>query len=160
MKILSIDPGVETGYCYALVNEAHLYYFPFQAVEDVDDAWRRIEQFAPRHIIIEDFEFRGGTARRTTGLNLFPVQMIGVTRLYGLTRGQTAVHVQKAAQGKSYYTDKVLKQMECYKRGVPHGMDASRHLLHWFTFGSGYQFNTSRDRDFATMLTAWDTERG
>jgi hypothetical protein len=124
-------------------------------VDDVDDFWRRLVSIKPRHLIIEDFEFRQG--KQKTGLNLFPVQMIGIARLYSLIGNtQCAVHIQKAAQGKSYYTDNILKSLDLYKRGIPHAIDASRHLLHWFTFGSGYQYNGGT-RDFATLLDEWVT---
>lgn len=153
MDVIAIDPGVMTGYARGKISEGHLYYFPFQMVDDVDDLWRRLVDVRPRHIIIEDFEFRQG--KQKTGLNLFPIQLIGITRLYSLIGdAQCAVHIQKASYGKAYYTDNILKSNQLYKRGIPHGMDASRHLLQWFTFGSGYQFNGGQ-ADFATKLDAW-----
>lgn len=156
MNIIAIDPGIQSGYCYAKISpDGRLMYYPFQAVDDVDDLWRRLDGFKPRHLIIEDFEFRGGVAQRKTGLNLFPVQAIGVARLYGLTQGQVAIHIQKAAQGKSYYTDIVLKNKDLYVRGKPHAMDATRHLLQWFTFGSGFQYNGGQ-KLFAIRLDKWE----
>lgn len=160
MKILAIDPGVTTGYCYAEIEvrvhrpeNSALRYYPFQWVDDVDECWDRIEAFKPRYIIIEDFEFR---QRTRTGLNLFPVQLIGVARLYELKcKDQCAVYLQKASYGKSYYTDQQLKQLNLYKKGVPHGMDASRHLLQWFTFGAGFQYNNGT-QDFAKILDSWE----
>lgn len=153
MKVLAIDPGVTTGFAQGRISEGHLYYYAFQIVDDVDDLWRRLIAFGPRHIIIEDFEFRQGKQR--TGINLFPVQLIGITRLYAMIGDvQCAVHIQKASFGKAYYSDTILKSSSLYKRGIPHAMDASRHLLQWFTFGSGYQYNGGK-RDFATRLDEW-----
>ena len=155
MNVIAIDPGVMTGYARGKISEGHLYYYAFQMVDDVDDLWRRLKDVRPRHVIIEDFEFRQGKQR--TGINLFPVQLIGVTRLYALMGDvQCAVHIQKASYGKAYYTDNILKSRSLYKRGIPHAMDASRHLLQWFTFGAGYQFNGG-EPDFATRLDAWVT---
>lgn len=151
--MLAIDPGVTTGYAFAVIDEVTglLKYYPHQMVDDIDDLWRRLILFKPRHVIIEDFDHRG---KARTGLNYFPVQLIGVTRLWSLiTVEQTACHLQKAATGKAYYTDNLLKQMSLYVRGKPHAMDASRHLLQWFTFGSGYQYNKSNKTDFASLLT-------
>jgi hypothetical protein len=158
MKIISIDPGVMTGYCYAELIGNKLEYYPFQMVDEVDDLWRRLKEFKPDYAIIEDFEFRGGK-RATSGLNLFSVQLIGVTRLYGeLTNAR--VFIQKAAQGKSYYTDPVLKQIGLHKRGIPHAMDASRHLLQWCMFGFGNQFIDKQSTDdFATILDSWENAR-
>jgi hypothetical protein len=156
MKVLSIDPGMMTGYCYALLEKEQLLYYPFQVVDDVDDAWRRYKEFRPRYIIIEDFEFRRGK-RSAGGLNLFPVQMIGVARLYSmLAPHQCAAVVQKAAQGKAYYSNKVLQKTGLYKRGVPHAMDASRHLLQWCMFGGGNQYiGAKRTEEFAKRLDGW-----
>jgi hypothetical protein len=156
MKIIAIDPGVMTGYCYAQVlDDGRVNYYPFQMTDDVDDLYRRLQAFQPRHIIMEDFEYRGG--KRQSGLNLFPVQLIGVARLYelvGSVNGQCALRLQKASTGKAYYTDTMLKSMGLYKRGVPHGMDASRHLLQWLTFGPGFQF-INQQSNFATLLEKW-----
>jgi len=165
MRIISIDPGVMTGYCYAeLVATApgtaralseleqvnKLKYHPFQAADDVDDLWRRLKRFDPEYIIIEDFEFRRGKAG-AAGLNLFPKELIGVTRLYDLLTN-ARVFVQKAAQGKSYYTNPILQGLGLYRRGIPHGMDASRHLLQWCMFGFGNQFiGKQRTEDFAQI---------
>jgi hypothetical protein len=148
MRLMAIDPGVTTGYCFARIpdnfvnNQRMFVWRAEQHVDEVDDVWDRIENFGPRYIVCEDFEFRqGGRA----GLNLYPVQVIGVVRLYEVkSLKQVAVYLQKAAQGKGYYSDNILKSEGFYKRGVPHGMDATRHLLHWLTFGAGYQFMQNR----------------
>lgn len=154
MKILAIDPGVTTGYCLGtLVEDAtrSLVLQPFQMVDDVDDIWDRLEKIQPRYIVCEDFEFRN---RARAGLVLFSVQAIGVVRLYELkAEHQTAVVMQKAAQGKSYYSDTQLKKLNLYKRGFPHAMDATRHLLQWITFGSGYQLIEGKSiGDIATLI--------
>lgn len=136
--LMGIDPGRTTGYCFAEINDlGETTLRPMQAVDDVDDMWRRIVQVAPDYIIIEDFEYRN---RARSGLDLFPVQMIGVVRLYTLTIGKNAPVIQKAAQGKSYYTDTILKNGNMHVRGIPHAMDAMRHVLQWITFGAGFQF--------------------
>lgn len=160
MRVISIDPGIMTGYCYAEIESQQLRYFPFQIVDEVDDLWRRLKEFGPRYIIIEDFEFRRGK-RSAGGLELFPVQMIGVSRLYSLIANPNcACFVQKAAQGKAYYTDPVLKQLGLHKRGIPHGIDASRHLLQWYTFGAGYQFaGSKKTEECVTLLNSWEERR-
>jgi hypothetical protein len=153
MRILAIDPGVTTGYCYAEIEDRHLIYKPFQVVDDIDDMWRRLENFRPRIIIIEDFEFRRGK-RAAGGLNLFPIQMIGCARLYSLMSShQCGLVVQKASTGRGgYYTDATLKKLGLYIRGQPHAMDASRHLLEWAMFGSGNQYiGSQRTEEFAEI---------
>lgn len=138
IKVIAIDPGVTTGYAYGDIKEGNLKFHITQSRDEVWDLWDRLKKYTPDYVIIEDFEFRKGSQRG--GLNLFPQQMIGVTRLYSVLTKNNRLFIQNAAQGKSYYTDNVLKQSNLYMRGIPHGTDASRHLLQWFTFGFGYQF--------------------
>lgn len=157
MKILAVDPGVMTGYTYARITEdKQLEVYPFQMTDEVDDFWRRLFGFAPNIIVMEDFEFRGG--RKQTGLNLFPVQMIGVARLYSLVEptGRCQLTLQSAGVGKQYYTDVLLKKHALYKRGIPHGMDSLRHLLQWATFRAGYQYlDLQTGGKLATPLDKW-----
>ena len=154
MDILAIDPGVMSGYCYGrILEDKTVEIMPFQSMDEVDDLYRRLAAYNPRHIIMEDFEYRGG--RNQTGINLFPVQLIGVARLYEMNApdGKCALRLQKAAQGKSYYSDVTLKNMKLYKRGIPHGIDAMRHLLQWLTFGSGYQYITDAQNPYKLVST-------
>lgn len=141
MKILAIDPGVTTGYCKMENRKLR----PEQHMHEVDECWDFVEDYAPDHIICEDFEFRG---RARTNLVLYSVQLIGVVRLYELKRNArmqppfVEVFLQKAATGKAYYTNKQLKDLGLHRPGAQweHSMDATRHLMHWLTFGPGYRF--------------------
>ena len=159
MDIISVDPGVETGYCYARImdigGEPKLLFYPHQGVDDVDDFWRKLEKFEPRIIVMEDWEDRRG-ARATGGVNSFPVQLIGVARLYSLTaKHQCAIYLQKPSEGLGgFYSDKMLKQLGFYKRALPHGMSATKHLLQWATFKAGSQYIGTK-RDFAMRLDEW-----
>lgn len=159
MRIIAIDPGVTTGFCYAELDEdlGKVEYDPFQWKDEVNDLWERLYEFKPDVIICEDFEHRRGNYQG--GLNLFPVQLIGVTRLFSLNEG-VPIFLQKAAQGKSYYTDPILKQLNLYRRGIPHGMDASRHLLQWCMFGSGYQYMSSKKTEECVTLLDGEKKGG
>lgn len=150
MKIIAIDPGVTTGFCHAFYRQEHklVQYYPFQLVEDVDEFWHHLARIQPRYIIMEDFVHR----HNQTKVNYFPIQLIGVARLYSLVANhQCAIIMQTPAKGKSYYSDTILRNNGLYKRGVPHGMDASRHLLQWLTFGAGYEL-VEGVKDFAMLL--------
>jgi hypothetical protein len=161
MKIISIDPGVETGYCYARITEdGQLRYWPHQGVDDVDELWRKLVNFEPRFIVMEDWEDRRG-ARATGGVNSFPVQLIGVARLYSLTANhQCAIYLQKPNEGLGgFYSHRMLKQLGLLIRGditkMPHGLSAMQHLLQWTAFKAGSQFINDR-RTFATRLDRWE----
>lgn len=161
IKVMSCDPGVTSGYTYALVEpKQYTRYYPFQMLDDVDDFWRRLREFKPRYLIMEDFEFRQG--RQRTGINLFPKELIGVGRLYSLIADHDiAFYLQKAATGKAYYSDKVMKAGGFMNYGdaskLGHGIDASRHLLQWLTFGAGSQFAGTKGsaKDFVQRLDSW-----
>ena len=157
MKLIAIDPGVMTGYTYAnITDERQLEVFPFQMTDAVDDFWHRLRDYAPNIIIMEDFEYRG---RSRTGLNLFPVQLIGIAHLYELTEptGKCQLVMQPASVGKAYFTDTMLKSKKLYKRGIPHGMDSLRHLMQWATFRGGAQYvDFKTGEQVAKLLTTWN----
>jgi hypothetical protein len=161
LKVLAIDPGIMTGYCQAMIKRGQLHYIVYQRTDEVDDLWRRLEELEPRFIVCESFEFRGGHHRAATGIEYFPIQLIGVARLYGEIGGDNcATFMQTPAQGKGYYTNKMLKDGGYLKRGmatnVPHGIDAMRHLFQWFTFGAGYKYNEAKAGEpFAVMHDSW-----
>lgn len=157
MKILAIDPGVTSGYCFATlegtitrhineetVNNLSINITPYQQIDDVEDCWDRIEKFQPDYLICEDFEYRN---KARAGLVLFSVQLIGVCNLYALKAAKCSLTLQTAATGKGYYTNDLLKKVGVYKPGAAweHSMDATRHLLHWLTFREGYQFIQGKD---------------
>ena len=73
---------------------------------------------------------------------------------------QCGVYLQKPSVGLGgFYSDKMLKQLGFYKRALPHGMSATKHLLQWATFGAGYQY-IGTQRDFAIRLDEWPTSEG
>lgn len=156
INVIAIDPGVTSGFCYGhLIPGERLDFFPTQFVDDVDDLWRRLDDLKPRYIIMEDFAYRQG--RQRSGINLFPVQLIGIARFYAVWGNhKCAIQLQSASQAKGYFTDAKLKSFKYHVRGMPHGMDATRHLLQWITFGSGYQFSAGKSlQEFAFMLDRW-----
>jgi hypothetical protein len=154
---MAVDPGIMTGFTYAnITDDAKLEVFPFQMPDAVDDFWRRLHKFLPDVIIMEDFEFRQG--QRVKGLNLFPVQLIGVAHLFELTEptGKCQLVMQSAGVGKAYYTDNMLKSKGIYKRGIPHGMDSLRHLMQWATFRGGSKYvDFKTGEKIATLLKEW-----
>jgi hypothetical protein len=142
VKVLSLDPGVTTGMCFGVIEaDSKLVVTPKQERLIASGLWRVLETWEPQEIVCESFEFRKQSRQ---GLVLDSVKFIGVTELYAQLNG-ARLHGQMAAHGKSYYTDAKLKQLAIYVPGLPHGMDALRHLLHWYTFGSGYKYNQQKE---------------
>lgn len=153
MKVMAIDPGIETGYCYAkITDDKRLLIYPFQGVDDVDEMYNRIKKFDPRIIVMEDFQ-----SRKKGEVELFPVQLIGVARFYTLTQGNCAIYLQTPSEGLGgFYSLNMLKQLGLYKRALPHGMSATQHLVTWATFKAGYQYFQGATRHFAQLLDEWE----
>lgn len=139
MKVLSFDPGGTTGFVVGTIDEdaGELSVSADQAVWTHSMLYAQLCMAFPDKIICESFEYRN---RARKGLELVSCEYIGVIKLYSQSHNCELI-MQTAAYGKGYYTDKHLKDEGLYREGMPHGMDALRHLLHWFTFGPGYKYN-------------------
>ena len=141
ISVLSIDPGVTTGFVLANMREGTVFLNPFQLQNcAVRNLWETLVRIRPDQIICEDFEFR----RHLYWAELYPVQLIGVVNLYCELDTKIKLYMQKAAQGKSFYKDKEkLKEAGVYLPGqnFHHSMDAMRHFMYWFMFGSGFKYN-------------------
>lgn len=135
------DPGVTTGHAVATVDAPGkpIKIRSGQTRFDHIMLFQQLELLRPQFVVCEGFEYRN---RKRTGLILYPVELIGVIHLWAQL-SKTPLYMQKAMEGKSYYSDKMIKDAKLWLPGKPHAMDAVRHLLHWFTFGYGYQFNTN-----------------
>jgi hypothetical protein len=137
MNIVSIDPGITTGYAIAILDTEVLYVSYAQEKFSHRNLWDMLTEIEPAYVICESFEYRNN--RHRNNLELYPLELIGVVKLFTDPNNLT---MQNAAKGKGFYTDEKLKKMDLYIPGLQHGRDAARHLLHWFTFGPGYQYNT------------------
>lgn len=84
----------------------------------------------------ESFEFRQGKQRAKIVLD--SKEYIGLCKLYAcLTNPTVPVELisQTAATGKGFWSDEKLKQVGLFTPAMRHAMDATRHLLHYLTFG-------------------------
>jgi hypothetical protein len=99
----------------------------------------------PDTIVLERFTYRPKHGTES-GLDLYPCYLIGVSYLYVEQRPGVTLIQQEASEGKSghYGRDETLSDLGVYyKGGKGHARDATRHLLHWFYEGAGYQFNSN-----------------
>ena len=138
---LALDPGRTTGAAVGELENGRMYVRWSQHRFDHIQLWQQLELLKPDYLIIEEFEYRRGTRSRE-GLDLYPRELLGVAELW-CQMNKKPIYRQKASEGKSYFSNSTLQSNRCYDRGKPHAMDAVRHLLQWFTFGFGYQYNTS-----------------
>lgn len=142
MKVVALDPGVTTGYAIGHIDEGLMYVRAGQEVWSHGDLWTQLKLAEPNAIICESFEYRNNKQR--AGLVLYSCELIGIVHLFcspSVRTPSVKLFMQTAAKGKGYYSNSHLQNSGVYVRGIPHGMDAMRHLLHWYTFGPGYQYN-------------------
>lgn len=148
-RFLALDPGRTTGWCLAALQDEQLKMVVGQNVMTGLELWDSINAIVLDYLIYEDFEYRNYSR---AGLDLTPVKIIGVIELI-LEGSMTLIGCkQKAATGKAYYNDDKLKKYGVYARGFQHGRDATRHLMHFLTFGPGSQFGDI-DKWTITMST-------
>jgi len=138
---LSLDPGRTTGYALGILDGNSLKIDYNQTEFDHLSLYEFLDYAHLDFIVCESFEFRQG---KQTGVDLYPCELIGVVKLYAASN-PIELYMQTAAQGKGYYDNDKLKEMDLYKRGLQHGRDACRHLLQWFSFGAGFQYIEGRD---------------
>lgn len=140
-RVLFVDPGITTGYVEAKITDEEIKLTLRQSKDSCYDLWRLLLIMAPNEVVCEDFEFRRGLMQA----ELFPVQLIGIINCYAEFR-KIDVRLQKARliHGTGAYFDTIdsIKQQGVYIPGKDyhHSMDAMRHFLQWFTFGSGHKY--------------------
>lgn len=142
LKVLALDPGRTTGYALAALDKSEFFVASGQEQFDHPGLWGflgKTVRFQTIHTVCEDFEFRRG--RQKDNLDLYPVELIGVVRLFCSNDRWYPLWMQKAAQGLGYYDDAKLKSMKLWQKGMEHARSATSHLMHWFNFGAGYEFN-------------------
>lgn len=151
MLVLAIDPGKTSGFCLAYKSfnsDLPLLVAPYEKVVDVEGMHKELEDYSPDYIICESFAYRPGQSK--PWISLISRDLIGVVQLYGKAQDVT-VFMQTPAQGMGYFSNEKLKELGLYRRGSEHARDATRHLLYWLNFGSGYQFNVDLRRNELLM---------
>ena len=143
--LLSLDPGVTTGYCLARMNTNVCELAYNEAQLQPADLLLMLQDLDPLAVIYEDFQYRN---RARNGLELFSVQLIGVVNAYAALNPHCHVKKQQPAQGKGHYNDDALRRHDLYQRGTVHGRDAARHMLHYMTFGAGWTLFPNKTPQF------------
>jgi hypothetical protein len=159
IKIIAFDPGITTGYAQGILKDdidEPMYVTTGEGKWSHMDLWKFCNGYTPNFIIYERFLARHSRYRQ--GVELKSREMIGVLELYCEMYASSVVLQNPMKGGKSstfdnvnssYFNDERLKKDAIYKSGKPHANDAARHLLYWYWFGSGGQFD-SRRRGYKT----------
>ncbi len=127
MRILALDPGKTTGAAYFPdANEFHVEQreLPYSHKE----LYNYLRLVNPDIIVCESFVYQ-----RRDKVDLSPVEMIGVVKLY-CERNGTPYKEQTPSQAKKFWEDKKIRTVGLWVPGHPHAVDATRHLLYFMTF--------------------------
>ena len=132
MRILALDPGRTTGVAY--FPDADEFHVEQRELPYSHKAlYNHLRLVNPDIIVCESFVYQ-----RRDKVDLSPVEMIGVTKLY-CERAGISYHEQTPSQAKTFWTDKKIKTCGLWVPGNPHAIDAARHLLYFMTFTIGDQ---------------------
>lgn len=127
-KVIAFDPGGTTGVAIARITEGVPAFRTFERVGLVP-IYNLLYEERPDHIVFEKFFYQ-----RRDKVDLTPVEVIGVIKLYAALSG-TEYTGLSAQQAKRFWTDDKLKKLDLWKTSQRHGMDALRHLLYYLQFG-------------------------
>ncbi len=128
IKVLSLDPGVTTG--IATLNSSDAVHAD-QVKCDHRAFYDFLVGYNPDSIVFERFVYQ-----RRDKVELWPVEVIGVIRLYS-EQFEVPLFAQTPSQAKNLWTDDKVKKLDLWQPGLGHGMDAVRHLLYHLVVTKG-----------------------
>jgi hypothetical protein len=155
LKVLTIDPGITTGFALARIEAETVDVGIFQDKLDHAPFYDLIARIAPQAIVYERFDYRN---RQRAGLELYSRELIGVISLYAQWyEAQLFPQQSSVVSDSGPWSNARLQAQGYYVRGMPHGLDALRHFLQWFTYGWGYKKNHKQEirvgkRDIAQIV--------
>lgn len=128
--IVAFDPGRTTG--VALYNgnaqPGEEKILAYQLSEPLLSIWGELQVLDPDEVVYERFQYQ-----RRPNVDLYPVEVIGVIKLWTQIYKEADLKEQTPAQAKNLWTDSKLKTLGLWKPSLPHAMDALRHLLYYMT---------------------------
>ena len=128
IKVLALDPGVTTGFATLDVTGS---VHADQVKCDHRAFYDFLVGYQPQEIVFERFEYQ-----RRDKVVLWPVEVIGIIRLYG-EQFEIPMWAQTPSQAKNLWTDDKLRKIGVHQTGLKHGMDAMRHLLYHLVVTKG-----------------------
>jgi hypothetical protein len=139
-RVLALDPGETTGWCYflgaSLMEKGEIG--PCETVEGaallIEELFDRIK---PHCVVGEGYRVYAWKARSHTHSDLFTPRLIGAISLL-CAQKQIKRFEQTAHQAKSFVSDDKLKEWNFYRKGESkqkHARDAVRHAVYYLLFG-------------------------
>lgn len=137
MRVIAFDPGGTTGIAW----ESYDRLIFTDQLKDLDNIYNILDQNYPEYVVYERFDFRygGGRAR----VDLTAKEVIGVIKLWCI-HNHKKPHEQTPSQAKKLWTDDKLRRSDLWRPGMPHAMDATRHVLYFTTVWLGDRYWVER----------------
>ena len=126
LEVVAFDPGGTTGIAYFINGHPVI-----EEITSYPHIGAFITDKKPDVIVYESFQHRLNQPLKK--FILLPIEVIGIIKCFGEALGSTLI-AQTPATGKKFWTNDKLKKVGLYVTGVPHAMDAMRHLLQYKTF--------------------------
>src|SRR4029078_2502464 len=154
IKVIALDPGGTTGWAKGLIRDGKMYAISGQEKWNHIQLYNSLKLSKPDIIVCERFDYRKGGYKQE-GVELISREYIGVVQLYvqkenvklspeplkDYTRVKLYMQMPSEGVGGYWKEDSKLKEDGMFMVGKTHANDAMRHLLQWFVFKEGYQFN-------------------
>jgi hypothetical protein len=123
---VALDPGGTTGWAELgfVKGELTFYTLQFGPHIHLDELYRRLRMISPARIVCESFQ-----QRAVEGLDLTPVEVIGVVALYTLQQHGNCELIMQSKSSTEFWSNDKIKKLGLWESGKPHAMDALRHLL-------------------------------
>lgn len=125
--IVAIDPGQTTG-LVEFDPDLKEFICVQQFKTNVAKLYNTLFAINPSHVVCEAFQYQNRGQR----IDLFPRELIGVTKLYCHNNGAT-LSLQQASHAKKLWPTYKLKELGLWESNKQHAMDAIRHLLYFVT---------------------------
>jgi hypothetical protein len=142
--LIAIDPGETTGItCVTrylsskveLIQQNQLACWPFDmAVEAFKDLIHPPTIHKPTYVVYESYRVYKWRLQEHSFSEIPTIQIIGCLKTW-CHHFSVPYSSQTAQQGKGFFTDDKLKELDLYFPGQPHARDSLRHAAHFLTFG-------------------------
>ena len=136
MIVLALDPGHTTGWAAFEKGEGFNHKLIDRGtVKDWHGLEELYERINPDIVVYEIFRLYGHKANYKAWDSFLEVEVIGVIR-YLAEKFNKPIHGQTPSDGKHFFDDKKLKQLNLWDT-VTHIRDATSHALLFLTFNTG-----------------------
>lgn len=141
-RILGLDPGETTGFAVfdSVKSVRRVDWLEIDQVktwppEDaVESLTRLFDEHKPDRVVFESYHIYNWKRDQHVWSAVSTVQVIGCIWTLCLQR-KIQFSTQSAQNAKGFWTDDMLTRYNLYQRGLRHGRDATRHVLHFLCFG-------------------------